>query len=928
MKAGQNLREKDVKKPEIVTGDEAAEPEAEALECPSCLGPGFKRDCCDSSYCNKCFYRDGCCPGCGAQGAPRGFEYKVADPGQIPQACGWGITHSFLAACLLLCLVALTNEGLRRQTVHGFQCYQWYSSCERSVCVHLNTSDPPQMTDNNDWDAEGCDDRRDQNKMRGVACVTDPEVFRRSNKRLGYDLCWGSQARAEDPSLGGLHGQMKGGNVGSEADSPNGNSGREFEGRGAKFTGGAYVFEDDFDSWEGNFNERDPSTFPQRFYRAALWYNTTNAGSSDKCGSWSGERALRFSGKTERRASTFPMDVRFGGYVNFRLKFAPEGQGATEDCNSAFSGDVDLWYAALDPLLLNPNASKLADQPLSHNWTRWKTFVVTSFPSDGRWTFQSLKLPKEAWSQGTRFMFDQPSFEDKRDHFAVDDVHVWHRFEPKWYQKKWFKRQQTKAQKRAGVAACCLGSIQCSLRLTSKEKEEQCFEVPGFVAGYDSTHEPMNSSSPLFVALAFLLFLSRWLYDGGNLLVAQWAGTEHDVDPAKPPAKCCSSLRSCGSLRTHASAKIYCADGVPPANAAFERRFTVEDDAGWRFRFLFLYTVPLLAACFAAAVSLSHADVFVDVHRKLHFEALTGAAHDATPGTLFTLSVHTYFFLAMAFVLDVAPLWWVAKAYVFCVPGSVPLVDVDARPSRGVFTLEGTNTYEEISLKDFKTHRWVEPEELQRLAGLLIVGCWPYASLTLLLYFCRLPYDAARLFLPIFGALTMCKAYVGGDVLLRACWWFSWLFSTHVDDRHELGMKVRERRNRPMALVGMALAFGLSATLFLLVEIGAVWKSCLFVFLSTGSGCYWGFLCGVGHGLPLEPRLVLTNLKVPGVVLRYEHHSHFGVSGVGPRCCRHAERHTCVDVHSRDRLLYLSVDENQGLYEMLKGIVQGELADF
>jgi hypothetical protein len=93
-------------------------------------------------------------------------------------------------------------------------------------------------------------------------------------------------------------------------------------------------------------------------------------------------------------------------------------------------------------------------------------------------------------------------------------------------------------------------------------------------------------------------------------------------------------------------------------------------------------------------------------------------------------------------------------------------------------------------------------------------------------------------------------------------------------------------------------------------------------------GFHWGLLCGIAHGLPVEPRLILAAIDTPGIYLRYEHHSHFSFPGVGPRGCRHGDRHVCVDVHSRDRLLIVAVDDNQGLYEMLRGTEQGEMADF
>jgi hypothetical protein len=42
-----------------------------------------------------------------------------------------------------------------------------------------------------------------------------------------------------------------------------------------------------------------------------------------------------------------------------------------------------------------------------------------------------------AWTAGTRFKFDQPIFVDRRDHFAIDDLSVWHRFEKGWHNSDW-----------------------------------------------------------------------------------------------------------------------------------------------------------------------------------------------------------------------------------------------------------------------------------------------------------------------------------------------------------------------------------------------------------------------------------------------------------------------------------------------------------
>ena len=99
-----------------------------------------------------------------------------------------------------------------------------------------------------------------------------------------------------------------------------------------------------------------------------------------------------------------------------------------------------------------------------------------------------------------------------------------------------------------------------------------------------------------------------------------------------------------------------------------------------------------------------------------------------------------------------------------------------------------------------------------------------------------------------------------------------------------------KRRNVPMVICSTLVAAVTGGTFLYLVDFPAAWKTALFFILITFSGCWWGLLCGVGHGLPIEPRLVLTSLRVPAVILRYEHHSHFSFSGVGPRRCRHTTR--------------------------------------
>ena len=45
-------------------------------------------------------------------------------------------------------------------------------------------------------------------KVRGSACIYDRELYMLSDKKLGFDLCWGGNAKKE-AAQGGLHGNLQ-----------------------------------------------------------------------------------------------------------------------------------------------------------------------------------------------------------------------------------------------------------------------------------------------------------------------------------------------------------------------------------------------------------------------------------------------------------------------------------------------------------------------------------------------------------------------------------------------------------------------------------------------------------------------------------------------------------------------------------------------
>ena len=258
IKAGENTRNVDSKKPKLVHEGAASgatsnleEAAIEAEECLSCLEPGFFRDCCGAYYCNDCFFKNDMCPGCQTPCAVRGFDYKIKEPGVAAIGIGWLVTHILTLAFVVLLIICCVDDFSRRTTLFGHPCYKFTERCDMRVCLEVNATGPPRLRDLNDWQL--CTQETSEVRARGTMCVFDEELYRRTGKQLGYDLCYGDMPREHDTAQGGLHG-------------PLGNVGKEFDGQGAQFTGGVYVFEDDFEAWNGTFDPKDQvaSKEPQR----------------------------------------------------------------------------------------------------------------------------------------------------------------------------------------------------------------------------------------------------------------------------------------------------------------------------------------------------------------------------------------------------------------------------------------------------------------------------------------------------------------------------------------------------------------------------------------------------------------------------------------------------------------------------------------
>jgi len=167
-----------------------------------------------------------------------------------------------------------------------------------------------------------------------------------------------------------------------------------------------------------------------------------------------GEGALVFNGVLKRNAITKPLDMSYGGTVNFHLKFAPIVKNEDDVlCKTAFGGDIHLSYCT------NVTSVSKPDNQTEHtcvgNWVKFGSYVVYQYRYD-YFSPISAELPEDGWSNNTMFMWNQPFFENKRDYWALDDINIFHRFDSNWRSKDAYSEMKAKGDEAIQVAQCCI----------------------------------------------------------------------------------------------------------------------------------------------------------------------------------------------------------------------------------------------------------------------------------------------------------------------------------------------------------------------------------------------------------------------------------------------------------------------------------------
>jgi hypothetical protein len=218
--------------------------------------------------------------------APRGWKNSdgISASG-LDLGCAFLITIFLTLVVLSLPTFLMVSHTTAPETIHGFVCDgAVLPQCDRPACVEFESSNVDDgMVALSNWTS--CHNET-TSRIRASSCIFDAALFERTDGAAGWDLC------TEDEGVDQ-----------------------------------AIIVEDGFE--HGKYTP----------LRSNFWdvEKTIGADISDRCGAAFGDKALTFSGSRQRMATTVALDVKYGGTIQFQLKYP---KGFDDYCATFYSGEV------------------------------------------------------------------------------------------------------------------------------------------------------------------------------------------------------------------------------------------------------------------------------------------------------------------------------------------------------------------------------------------------------------------------------------------------------------------------------------------------------------------------------------------------------------------------------------------------------------
>ena len=444
---------------------------SEHEECRKCLDPGIKRRCCANYYCDDCYYSEAACRSCGTEVSGSGLKDKGAEKSvNTTIIIGWALTF-FLVLTISAGIALVTiSEQQTPIGIFGYPCTGLFRTCDVPLCIEVGDSvgeGDGTMTPLYDW--RYCRSETTKVSLQGWGCVYDHQLWRLTGRTGGYPY---SDNKDNTDNKAAIASRALG-----------------YELCYDTFSGGAYIFEDQFENWDQSFDydieEMVGKNFADNVKVSALWQTVVNGWSTDFCGlpdvpGQINTRALTFKGTGQRLAQTIPLDVSSGGWIEADLLMSPIDIQFNIDhpwCQQANDGTVVLEYSNSDSVLYNPS--------LEGGW-----IVLNGeegvFPA---WAYRDttykkiqLEISGNASRSDTKFRFRQlDGFADAADAWAIDNVRILRYLSDDWHESETFKSAQETTEENIMNAACCYDTEWCEERMTIEEKKEcKNYDIPGF----------------------------------------------------------------------------------------------------------------------------------------------------------------------------------------------------------------------------------------------------------------------------------------------------------------------------------------------------------------------------------------------------------------------------------------------------------------
>ncbi|KAL9183161.1 hypothetical protein ACHAXT_004948 [Thalassiosira profunda] len=506
----------------------------------------------------------------------------------------------------------------------------------------------------------------------------------------------------------------------------------------------------------------------------------------------------------------------------------------------------------------------------SSNWATLATYPAWGYR--GVWKFVSEELPTDAWSNSTKFRFRQPYFDSLRDHWAIDDIRIWANLMPKWEASPQFEERREQQAARVKLAQCCYGSSnQCSVfeKKRTNFSEDQCDAIPGF--------DKSDASSRLRLCEVLVLYMC--LAAGAKAL-----------------------YRLIALRFTRRAAKI-------KQGGATEIGTDLSKDADLFPRHTFHATTHL--AWQSAWVVLLFGALSCTVYRLLDalrvFECLASENAD-DPSCETDASFVVACILAAVFDASAVGKLLHNVVCIKCPSNRKRLeVVVDLHPERG-FLRVGSKTIPLSELADVKTQ---SPAFHWSVSLLTFLGGMPWALGYLTLPSFDLP-DSLEAAVPILGYIAILRVIFGPLLFVKLYLTIEWVLTLKARDRDEFGRALLRRGLLQQFFIGATFA----PVLIMIsiasrrVEYVSAGDNFMLFLIYSAFGGLCGLMLGVMHGLPVIPNAKLTGW--PGTCCSVSYYDRVA-------CPCLFSCNYCGEVHSRQELLILSLDDTITLKRMLNG---------